>query len=146
MVAPDYGTTLKSRACDGLPKPVHRTYGVVPGVQISHAGRKGSTARPWEGAAPLPPDGPDPSWTTVAPSPRPAQDGWPTPRALEEPEILAIVAAFQAAASRALEAGFDFIEIHWRTRIPHPYFFLATLEFPNGWLWRVASRNECGCR
>ena len=90
----------------------YRAYGVASGIQLSHAGRKASTARPWDGGAPLPSNGEEPAWETVGPSALPAQEGWPPPRVLEPEEIEEIVEAFQAAAARALEAGFDFLEIH----------------------------------
>ncbi len=89
----------------------YRAQGVASGIQLNHAGRKASTTRPWDGGAPLPADG-EPAWEAVGPSALPARDGWPPPRALETDEIPAIVEAFRAAALRALEAEFDFIEIH----------------------------------
>jgi 2,4-dienoyl-CoA reductase-like NADH-dependent reductase (Old Yellow Enzyme family) len=91
---------------------LYRAHGVVPGIQIGHAGRKASTQRPWEGNAPLGPKDADPPWTTVAPSALPVGEGWHVPHALSRAEILEIVEAFRAAARRALEAGFDVIEIH----------------------------------
>ena len=51
-------------------------------------------------------------WQTVAPSPIPFTDGDPTPLELNHAEIARIIEAFAAAARRALEAGFEVIEIH----------------------------------
>jgi 2,4-dienoyl-CoA reductase-like NADH-dependent reductase (Old Yellow Enzyme family) len=87
-----------------------RAHGAAAGVQLAHAGRKGSTARPWEGGRPLdPPAG----WRPiVAPSAVPFDDGYQTPAALAEVDIAALIAAFGAAARRALAAGFDVVEIH----------------------------------
>src|SRR6476659_590781 len=53
------------------------------GIQIAHSGRKGSAQRPWEGALALKAEA-DP-WPTIAASPIPFGDGWPTPR--EVPEV-----------------------------------------------------------
>ena len=89
----------------------YRAHGVASGIQLNHAGRKASTARPWDGGGPLPAEG-DPAWETVGASALPAREGWPPPRPLETEEIADIVEAFRAAALRALEAGFDFVEIH----------------------------------
>ncbi len=91
---------------------LYRQHGVACGIQLAHAGRKGSAARPWDGAGPLPRDGAEPAWQTVAPSAIAVRPGWPAPRALEERELPAIVEAFRQAALRALAAGFDFVEIH----------------------------------
>ncbi len=84
--------------------------GAVAGIQLAHAGRKASTARPWQGGKPLaPPAG----WSPiVAPSPVAFDDGYQTPAALTEPEIEALVGAFARAAARAGQAGFEVVEIH----------------------------------
>jgi len=84
--------------------------GAVPGMQIAHAGRKGSTRVPWEGGAPIPPD--KGGWQTVAPSASPFRPGDPPPAALNRAEIHNIVEAFAAAARRARVAGFEVLEIH----------------------------------
>ena len=84
--------------------------GAVPGMQISHAGRKASSQRPWEGGrALLPADG---GWIPLAASPIPFHDGAPTPTPLDEDGIQAIIAEFAHTARRALEAGFKVVEIH----------------------------------
>ncbi|HRO12818.1 NADH:flavin oxidoreductase/NADH oxidase [Amaricoccus sp.] len=80
------------------------------GVQLAHAGRKGSCRRPWEGGGPLP-AGEDP-WQTVSASAIPYAEGWHVPEALDAEGIERVVAAFAAAARRAERAGFDFIELH----------------------------------
>lgn len=85
-------------------------HGAVPGIQLAHAGRKASTWRPWEGRGPLPPE--RGGWTVVGPSPIPFDDGYPTPVPLDEEGIAAVIAAFTAAAGRALAAGFQVVEIH----------------------------------
>ncbi len=80
------------------------------GTQLAHAGRKASNRRPWEGGGPLQP-GEDP-WQTVSASAIAYDTGWNVPHALEEDEILQLVARFAEAARRAERAGFDFIELH----------------------------------
>ena len=87
-----------------------REQGAAPGIQLAHAGRKASTRVPWEGGAVIPES--EGGWQTVAPSPIPFRPGEPAPAELTKPEIGAIVAAFAAAAQRAVAAGFQAIEIH----------------------------------
>jgi 2,4-dienoyl-CoA reductase-like NADH-dependent reductase (Old Yellow Enzyme family) len=85
--------------------------GAVAGIQLAHAGRKASCEPPWKGGARLktPAAG---GWTVVGPSPVPFDEGDPVPTPLDEVGIEGILAAFEAAAGRALEAGFRVIEIH----------------------------------
>ncbi|BDG62411.1 NADH:flavin oxidoreductase/NADH oxidase [Caldinitratiruptor microaerophilus] len=88
-----------------------RGQGAVPGIQLAHAGRKASTRRPWEGLAPVGPE--EGGWRpVVGPSPIPFDDGYPVPEALDEAAIAEIVRAFRDGARRALEAGFQVVEIH----------------------------------
>lgn len=87
-----------------------RERGSVPGMQIAHAGRKASTRRPWEGRGEVPPS--EGGWQTVARSPIPFASNYPMPRALAESEIQDIVKAFAETARRAVEAGFQVLEIH----------------------------------
>lgn len=85
--------------------------GAVPGMQLAHAGRKASTAVPWQGGNPL--DISAGGWTPIyAPSPLAFDNGYQIPRQLDKAEIAMIVAAFAAAAGRALHAGAKIIEIH----------------------------------
>jgi 2,4-dienoyl-CoA reductase-like NADH-dependent reductase (Old Yellow Enzyme family) len=85
--------------------------GAAPGIQLAHAGRKASTAAPWNGGAPL--SAKDGGWAdVVAPSALPFNAGFPTPNALSEPEITRLIADFAAAAVRALAAGAQVVEIH----------------------------------
>ena len=84
--------------------------GAVPGVQLAHAGRKGSMTRPWEGRKPLAPQ--DGGWQNLAPSPQPFNAGDPPPREMTQEDMGELCAVFAAAARRALEAGFRIIEVH----------------------------------
>lgn len=99
---------------DGLAKIVslYHDQNIPIGIQIAHSGRKGSAAVPLEGAAPLVECDPARAWELIAPSAIAMTEGWPVPRAMEEDEILGMIDAFAAAASRAIKAGSDFIEIH----------------------------------
>ena len=88
-----------------------QSQGAVPGIQLAHAGRKASCDVPWKGGKRLktPAEG---GWTVIGPSPIPFAEGDPVPVALDEAGIDGVVAAFEAAARRALTAGFQLIEIH----------------------------------
>lgn len=85
--------------------------GAVAAIQLAHAGRKASTLPPWKGGGPIlnPEEG---GWTVVSASPIPFAEGSPVAVALDEAGIDAVVGAFEAAARRALAAGFRVIEIH----------------------------------
>ena len=85
--------------------------GARTGMQLAHAGRKASTASPFAGhGLVLPADG---GWQPVAPSAIAfAPTDYAVPTALDYAGITAVVEAFRNAARRALEAGFDFVEIH----------------------------------
>jgi 2,4-dienoyl-CoA reductase-like NADH-dependent reductase (Old Yellow Enzyme family) len=87
-----------------------REQGTIPGIQLAHSGRKGSTVRPWEGNAAVPES--KGGWKPVAPSAIPFSDAYAKPVALDENGIRGVVKSFANAACRALEAGFQVIEIH----------------------------------
>ncbi len=95
-----------------------RQYGAVPGIQIAHAGRKASCQRPWDGGKPFAAGAPR-GWQVVGASPIPFDAGYQIPHELSQPEILEIEVAFIAAAKRALEAGYEWLEIH----AAHGYLF-----------------------
>lgn len=87
--------------------------GAVPGIQLSHAGRRASVTEPWFGGLPLPDErSPGEPWTVVAPSPIAAGPGWPTPTELDEDSIGELVERWAQAAARAVAAGFRVIELH----------------------------------
>lgn len=83
--------------------------GTKIGIQLAHAGRKGSTMAPWEDHVTATAE--EGGWTTVAPSVI-AFEGYPEPRQVSTSEIAALVTSFADAARRALAAGFDLVEIH----------------------------------
>lgn len=80
------------------------------GIQLAHAGRKASTAVPWDGGGPL--EGSD-AWETLAPSAIPHAPGWHIPRALDGAGMQQVCDEFVAAARRADRLGFDAIELHF---------------------------------
>jgi len=88
-----------------------REHGSVAGIQLAHAGRKASTAAPWNGGKPVGID--EGGWSPIfAPSAIPFDAGYQTPAALDKPGIRNLVSAFAAASRRALDAGFQVIELH----------------------------------
>lgn len=87
-----------------------KKHGAVPAIQLAHAGRKASTDVPWRGGRYIPTD--QGGWLPVGPSSIPFTPGDPAPQALSIAEIRTIVEAFVAAAKRALDAGFEIVELH----------------------------------
>ncbi len=89
--------------------------GAVPAIQLAHAGRKASMARPWYGNGPLTPadlDRGDRPWSIIAPTDAPIDPSWITPRAMKEGDFQAVLSAYRNAARRAVAAGFEIIELH----------------------------------
>ncbi|MBP6181264.1 NADH:flavin oxidoreductase/NADH oxidase [Flavobacterium sp.] len=82
----------------------------VPGIQLAHAGRKGSAAAPWEGGGNL--DKTQGGWDTVAPSAVAYHENEKTPIALDKTGIEKVVSDFKSATKRAIQAGFQVLEIH----------------------------------
>ena len=82
---------------------------VKMGIQLAHAGRKGATMRPWDDHRMASPE--EGGWQSVSSSAI-AFHGYPEPRALTIDEIHQLTHDFAAAAKRAVEVGFDVIEIH----------------------------------
>lgn len=94
---------------------LHRS-GAKAGIQLSHAGGKGSSQRPWEGLAPLTAADTeargDAPWPIVNVTDEPLQKGQEGVRGLTEADLDRIAEDFVAAARRADQAGFDIIEVH----------------------------------
>ena len=87
-----------------------RAQGSYSGIQLAHAGRKASTAAPGEGSGEVLPDAG--GWQTVAPSAIRFSETYPNPVALDADGIAKVIADFVAATKRALQAGFDVVEVH----------------------------------
>ncbi|WON73987.1 NADH:flavin oxidoreductase/NADH oxidase [Nitrosospira sp. Is2] len=86
-------------------------HGAVPGIQLAHAGRKASCDSPWNGGSSLktPEEG---GWQVLGPSPLPFDAGDPVPKPMSAADIAHCISAWEAAARRALAAGFKVIELH----------------------------------
>lgn len=89
--------------------------GVVPGIQLGHAGRKASIQRPWHGNAALTDADAargDLPWEVIGPSAVPAGDGWLVPREMSHADIARVIGLFVDAARRADRIGMELIELH----------------------------------
>lgn len=102
---------------DAHVEPLRRVFsfvekqGSVPGTQLAHAGRKGSTSAPFKGGKPISPQ--EGGWSPIpAPSPLPFADGYQTPQEMSREQIAAVVQAFADAARRADAAGAKIVELH----------------------------------
>ena len=109
---PGSTTTSRPQAWERITAFVHR-YGAADakiGAQLAHAGRKASTYWPFSGQRGTVPAS-DGGWADGGPGTG-AFDGYAAPAAMTEAEIDGVIADFAAAAVRAVDAGFDTIEIH----------------------------------
>ena len=90
--------------------------GAVPGIQLSHAGRKASERRPWHGETPINNEDielrQESPWQPVGPSAIPYAEGWPTPTEMSVTDIEQVIDSFGKSASRAQQAGFKIIEVY----------------------------------
>jgi 2,4-dienoyl-CoA reductase-like NADH-dependent reductase (Old Yellow Enzyme family) len=84
--------------------------GAAAGMQLAHAGRKASTRAPWRGRGPVPDE--DGGWQPGGPSALPFPGLRQDVRELSRADIGDVVSAFGRAAVRAVEAGFDTVEVH----------------------------------
>lgn len=80
-------------------------------VQLAHAGRKASVGLGWQAQEGMLGEA-DGGWSVIGPSPVSFGEGYAVPRELDEAGIGNVIGQFKAGASRALEAGFQAIEIH----------------------------------
>lgn len=87
-----------------------KSQGAVAGIQLAHAGRKASTAEPWNGGKKV--DEKDGGWEVIAPSAIAFADTYPSPREMTKADIEKVTNDFVAATKRSLAAGFEVIEIH----------------------------------
>lgn len=99
--------------------------GAVPGIQIGHAGRKASANRPWEGDDHIP-EGDPRGWQPIAPSAIAFGAGLPrVPREMTLDDIARVRSDFAAAARRARNAGFEWLELHFAHGYLAQSFFSA---------------------
>ena len=99
----------------------HRSSRAKIGLQLAHAGRKGSVVHPWEGDdVPLGAGG----WPTLAPSALPYRPDWQVPKAMGRADMDRVRDDFVASAERAALAGFDLLELH----MAHGYLLSSFLS------------------
>lgn len=84
--------------------------GAATAVQLNHAGRKASSLQPWRGGRSVPAR--EGGWGTVAPSAVSFAEAYDTPRAMSATDIVGVIEGFRTAARRAVQAGFDAVEVH----------------------------------
>lgn len=90
-----------------------KEHGAVPAVQLAHAGRKASAARPWQGGKQLTND--EGGYDTIAPTDKAFDpDGRlpKVPKQMDKADIERVQHAFVEAAKRSLEAGYELLELH----------------------------------
>ena len=80
------------------------------GIQLGHAGRKASSAVPWQGGGQL--SAQQGGWQTVAPSALAFHEGDVAPTALSKEDLAALTQAFVSSAQRSVRLGFELIELH----------------------------------
>ena len=83
----------------------------IPGIQLAHAGRKASTYSPWKGSGEVKRE--DGGWLTIAPSAIPFAENYPFPKEMNKDDIKNVIQQFKSAALKAIEAGFELIELHF---------------------------------
>jgi 2,4-dienoyl-CoA reductase-like NADH-dependent reductase (Old Yellow Enzyme family) len=105
-----YDDACEAALADRLGRARRQAPPTAVALQLAHAGRKGSSARPWEGGALLSADAG--GWTPVAPSAIAHADGEAPPAALDGAGLARIRDAFAAAAKRAQRIGIDALELH----------------------------------
>lgn len=88
-----------------------KSQGSIPGIQLAHAGRKASTEKPWLGRRQITPQEEN-GWQTIGPSEIPFAANDIPPHAMTLVEIKEMVTHFQKATKRAIESGYEIIEIH----------------------------------
>ncbi len=98
-------------AMDRVLKGVRAWSDMPIAIQLAHAGRKASTAKPWEGGAQIAPDAPH-GWQTVSASDLAFAEGENPPLALDRAGLARVRDAFAQAARRAVGLGIDAIQIH----------------------------------
>ncbi len=106
-----YNDACEAAILDHLTRAKALAPAVKIGIQLCHAGRKASSAAPWEGGALIDPSQAN-GWQTRAPSAIPQNAGETLPIALDQAGLAEIKAAFVQAAIRAERIGVDFLEIH----------------------------------
>lgn len=92
-----------------------KAQGVIPSIQLAHGGRKSSMQRPWHGNGPITDADKargDKVWDIVGPTSAPMDEGYIKPHALTPDEMATLAGHWGDAAKRAIDAGFEIVEIH----------------------------------
>ncbi|MBK9133764.1 MAG: bifunctional salicylyl-CoA 5-hydroxylase/oxidoreductase [Betaproteobacteria bacterium] len=108
---PGLWTDAQGEAWQRIVDWVHTRSDAKIGMQLGHAGPKGSTNAPWEGAGADRPLAAG-NWPLIAASAVPYLDDGALPRAMAREDMERVTADFVAAARRAAAAGFDWLELH----------------------------------
>jgi anthraniloyl-CoA monooxygenase len=103
---------------------VHQNSKAKIGIQLAHAGRKGSVNHPWDRDEDLPLSSEEGGWETLGPSPIPFRPDWPPPREMTRADMDDVREAFVSATQRSEAAGFDWIELH----MAHGYLLSSFLS------------------
>ncbi|AKG24283.1 NADH:flavin oxidoreductase/NADH oxidase [Calothrix sp. 336/3] len=90
-----------------------KEHGAISGIQLAHAGRKASAARPWEGDNSLADT--EGGWDTLGASAVAfdTEKLWRIPKEMTKQDIQEVKEAFRGAALRSLEAGYEWLELHF---------------------------------
>ena len=103
-----------------------RGEGAIPGIQLGHGGRKGSYAPPFDsrGMRPLRQlTAAEGAWAVIGASPIRFDTDSPLPLEMSLPDIADVCDAYAQSAIRAVEAGFDWIEVHGaHGYLPHCFY------------------------
>ena len=91
---------------------VHESSPAKIGIQLAHAGRKGSVHHPWDRLEDVPLSEAEGAWQTVAPSAIPFRPDWPAPREMTRADMERVREAFAQATLWSDRAGFDLVELH----------------------------------
>ena len=100
---------------DGLSRATAmiKSMGAVPAIQLGHTGRKGSLLKPWEGGTQLSPEHSD-GWQVTGPSAVPYGGKFThAVHPLSRTEIRQLHKDYASAATRAHQAGFEWLELHF---------------------------------
>jgi 2,4-dienoyl-CoA reductase-like NADH-dependent reductase (Old Yellow Enzyme family) len=118
-----------------------KTFGIAKqGIQIGHAGRKGSTLPPAQGGKPLKPE--EDAWETLGPSPIPFGEGWHIPREMTKADLKQVLDEFVSSVERADRVGYDLVEIHGG----HGYLLTSSFRrSPTSAATNMAARSKSAC-
>lgn len=118
--------------------------GAVPGIQLSHAGRKASRTRPWDGDVAIAPA--EGGWDMVAPSALEFGAGYLKPREMNQDDIGQVLDDFERSARLSRDAGFRLIEVHAaHGRLIHSFLSPISNRRTDGYGGSLQSRARFAC-